>query len=474
MRELRCLTKYCRFFCLVLTALTIGIVQAQGASTPSQNTGTYPAQSTPPFTTYMPLVMKQYPPPPPIFGVHMSTINNTNGLQQAIDGGARWVRQNAFDWDRIEPMRTNPPTYRWEFVDQASLQNAAQNGLTMIAIIQFAPSWAQQYPGSACGPIHQDQFDEFAQFLSALVNRYKNPPYNVKYWEIGNEPDAPRVYERVIYGCWGQPGDPYYGGRYYGEMLKHAYPAIKAADPAARVLIGGLLLDCDPDHPPAGKDCTSSRFLEGILQAGGGPYFDTVSFHAYTYYIAPGQMTNGNWPGSTTAVPQKVAFLRSVLGGHGYSDKGLMNTEAALLCTTATSYCFDMQGVYVPRAYTEALSLGLQAQVYFDMRGTWRYSGLLQPDLTPKPVYYTYQAAAARMSQVEYIGPASGYPAGVQGYTFRKNDLTGYVDVIWTASGQRVVVILPSGATAYDRYGTPVSTPGMVELIYAPVYVERP
>ena len=38
--------------------------------------------------------------------------------------------------------------------------------------------------------------------------------------------------------------DPYYGGGYYAEMLKIVYPQIKAADPEAQILIGGLLLFC--------------------------------------------------------------------------------------------------------------------------------------------------------------------------------------------------------------------------------------
>jgi len=78
--------------------------------------------------------------------------------------------------------------------------------------------------------------------------------------------------------------DEYYGGGYYAEMLKAVYPAIKEADPQAQVLIGGLLLDCDPTHPPEGKDCKPSKFLEGILKNDGGDYFDIISFHGYPPY----------------------------------------------------------------------------------------------------------------------------------------------------------------------------------------------
>ena len=89
--------------------------------------------------------------------------------------------------------------------------------------ILFTPAWAQKYPGVACGPISEDALDDFAEFMAALVSRYSQPPYNVRYWEIGNEPDIDRtlVDSQSIYGCWGEKDDPYYGGKYYGEMLKH-------------------------------------------------------------------------------------------------------------------------------------------------------------------------------------------------------------------------------------------------------------
>ena len=42
--------------------------------------------------------------------------------------------------------------------------------------------------------------------------------------------------------------------------------------------------------------------------------------------------------------------------------------------------------MYVPRAYAEALALGLEGQIYYSMiNEEWRHTGLILPDLTPKP-----------------------------------------------------------------------------------------
>src|SRR5512145_713220 len=133
--------------------------------------------------------------------------------------------------------------------------------MKMIAIIGSTPTWALK-SGYTCGAVSQAALEEFGDFVFDAVQRYSAPPYNVKYWELWNEPDV------VNYlGCWGDEADPYYGGSYYAEMLKVAYPKIKAADPEAQVLTGGLLLDCDPVNPPENlqipgtpKNCTSARF----------------------------------------------------------------------------------------------------------------------------------------------------------------------------------------------------------------------
>jgi hypothetical protein len=261
----------------------------------------------------------------------------------------------------------------------------------------------------------------------------------------------------------------------YGKMLQYAYPAIKAADPEAKVLIGGLLLDCDPENPPAGKDCAAGRFLEGILEAGGGPYFDVVSFHAYSYYGGTiGDMTNPNWEGSSTGVAEKVAFLRRVLGDYGCAEKTLMNTEAALLCPEDTGDCRDTQASYVSKAYADAIRLGLRAQVYYAMTGSWRHSGLLEPALTPKPVYYAYQAAASFLSGATYVGPVSDYPANVVGHAFRRPGSGATVDLVWLSDGSSLYVSLPGGASAYDQYGNLITSSGAVALGYAPVYIVRP
>jgi hypothetical protein len=419
-----------------------------------------------------------------VFGIQMHpAIQDSTGLQEALALNPSWIRFSAFHWDEIEPVRTEPPTYDWSAVRETSLLNAATGGMEMVAIVQYTPDWAQKVPGVYCGPIVEDRLDEFAQFLDALVRRYSVPPYNIKYWELGNEPDVSPslVPAHSIFGCWGDENDPYYGGRYYGHMLEVAYPAIKAADPQAQVLVGGLLLDCDPRVPGACQGAHGAlppQFLDGILVAGGGAYFDLLSFHAYSLFDAAqgeGHMYNSNWPGAVTSTPEKTAFLRERLAAYGYAGKPLMNTESALLCSLPSDACFSTQAAYVPRAYAEALALDLDAQFYFALvNDGWHYTGLLSPDLTPRPAYGAYQAANNFLSAVEYLGEAGGYVVGVEGYSFRKRDGSGTIDMIWSVDTNPVEVSLPVEGAVYDMSGTYLGSGGVYLVDWRPVYVVWP
>jgi hypothetical protein len=452
-----------------MIGLFFGLILFAGSGQPAH---TQEAADSNSKQTYLPIITHNYVYLPlfSIFGAQMNVvINEAEGLSQAVHGGVYWVRFDAFDWDRIEPLPTVPSTFHWENVDEDSLLQASQNGLNVIAVVKYTPDWAQKIPGSACGPIKSTALAEYAEFLTALVNRYKNPPYNIKYWELGNEIDAPGN-GRSVFGCWGDGGDPYFGGEYYAQMLQAAYPAIKAADPQAQVLLGGLLLD-NPHEVPY----TMTRFFEGVLRGGGGPFFDLVNFHSYSYFTGtPGLIYNPNWPGSSTALPEKVAFLKTILNRYGWGNKPLINTEVALYCDVDTGPCFETQAVFTARAYAEGIALGLHGLVYYALKSEHRFTGLLRPDNTPRPSYLAFKTAASFLTQARYRGPVNGYPAGIFGHSYWPQ-VGNSIDVIWTTDGAPQSVPLPSGAAAFDRYGTllPI-VEDKISVDYGPVYIQKP
>ena len=441
-----------------------------------------------PSVLYLPLVMRNFPLQT-LFGAEMDQLTSGGGLDQMAAANISWTRRNAVLWSSVKPTEG---TYNWGALSglESELQNASEKGMRVILIVRSTPQWARKIAGSGpyCGPIHPDKLPAFGSFMHELVARYSVPPYNVKYWELWNEPDIdPSIfgYGDSIYGCWGDQSDSHYGGGYYAEMLKAAYPQIKAADPQAQVLVGGLLLDCDP-RPEAGcaavgHSSVPGKFLEGILINNGAPYFDGVSFHAYDYYFGQsGQYGNSNWQSAWNTTGSvliaKAQFIQGLLGQYGVSGKFLMNTESALLCNACSndSVFETTKAYYVAQAYSAAIAKGLRANIWYSVMG-WQNSGLLNPDLSPRPAYTAFQFARSELRDAAFAGDITGSDIGdassVKGYKFNRGDRR--IWVLWSLDGAAHSINLPGvPLTAWDALGNPVTPAVSMNVTLNPLYLE--
>jgi hypothetical protein len=63
-------------------------------------------------------------------------------------------------------------------------------GIQMLVTIELANAWAVDDPAIPCGPIAPEHMGDLVNFLQELVSRYRQSPYNVRFWEIDNEPDS--------------------------------------------------------------------------------------------------------------------------------------------------------------------------------------------------------------------------------------------------------------------------------------------
>ena len=428
-----------------------------------------------------------------VWGLQLHKVPTDKQLQLLGDAQAGWMRDVFFKWDMLQPERTESPEYNWESVDDDMIVQVTSSGVKPIPITLYSPLWAQKYPGYACGPISEEALSDFGEFIGEMVNRYSAPPYDIKYYEFGNEPDISRnhVGGSSFYGCWGEEEDNnYYGGKYYAEMLKVVYPKMKKTNPNAKLVIGGLLMDCDPINPPENppdsgslKDCTPSRFLEGILEAGGGDYFDAVSFHAYDYYIGEyGKYANGNWHSQwdTTGpvLSQKVGYLRSLLDSYGYPEKELFNTEVALICgrdgkepICLTDDFQNTKANYLVQAYAQAIDKKLTANIWYSDKG-WRGTNIIDANNEPLPAYDAFVFNQQMLSGSNYLGKIGGLPS-LEGYKF--TDQTRDIWLLWSKNIDAENIQLPRSPDAiYDVYGNQLPLPG-AELTYsidvAPIYI---
>ena len=427
--------------------------------------------------------------PPSLFGVDLYQINDYFGVDEMAAAGAYWVRPRGVFWSEVQPVEGQGPDWTALAGLEIELDNAQAQGMQVILPVSSTPDWALKPDVSeeptSCGPIAEEYLDDFGQFMFDLVSRYKD---QVKYWELGNEPDIDPDLVPVDsrYGCWGDEDDDFYGGGYYAQMLEIAYTRIKQADPQAQVLVGGLLLDCDPVNVcPQEK---SAKFLQGILNNGGGAFFDGISYHAYDHYLgAPGQYFNSNWNSSwDTTGPVggvKASYLKSVLSDAGVSGKYLFNTEASVVCIGDGSVCDDVfqttKANYLAQSFGNAFKAGLRGNLWFSSRQGWRNTDLLTGSDPQYPAYYAYQFAQSILYQAEYVGVVK-QSAGVMGYEFRLNDCPNPGETcrlwqVWSLDGGNHLIELPDLPYAvYDVDGDALAATLQQTITLEPVYIQLP
>jgi hypothetical protein len=415
-------------------------------------------------------------------------------LTRATDLQVGWVRLNKrVSWRALQPNEGDPIQWQLlaDFEDELRALKAA--GITPIVIVDDHPLWAtvdevgNDGLPSHCAAIRSDKLQAFAFFVRSLVARYKAPEFDVHYWELGNEPDVDPILvpSTSVFGCWGDIQDPFYGGERYGEMLKVVVPQIRAEDPKAKVLLGGLLLDRpETTDPNKGRP---ELFLQGILTAGGGPYFDILAYHAYPSYVDlkyDHDLNAGPWTSWGGNVLGKAAYLRQTAAAFGVT-KPLFLDETGLMCSEYYDWCnppdarfYDMQASHLVRTFVRGIGGDIMGFVWYTLDGPgWRYTGLLDADQNPKPVYIAYDQLTHQLYYARYLGLAD-YGPGLEAYAFQRGDQR--VHVVWAVEDQPLTISVPQSRfiAAYDRDGnpispTPVGSDYQVGVGFEPVYLIR-
>ena len=386
----------------------------------------------------------------PTFGLE---IVNPASLEK-VDGGVGepnnyWVHKNGLMWSEVQK---DGPNSNWDVNHVKGLDNYIETvsaaGMEMILVIRSTPTWAQKYPGYFCGPMGESSIDEFAAFVNETVTRYSQPPFNVRYYEIWNEPDDIRQenLEKKPFGCWAEPYDEQgFGGGYYGQMLKQVYPALKAASQNAQLVIGGLLLPADPEDELWSqiefKDeqyedgfiyANMSKFFKGILEEcytnGDGRCFDIVNFHGYANYILDSNIfeierlegTPPQWEERGGVVEGKLNYLRELMTEYGV-DKPIILTEAALRGTIVPDYdpVFEASKAdYVVWLYTRNMAKGIYATTWYHLDNYgWGRSGLLDRNNNPLPAYHAYTVLTDMLDGAVYHKDIS-LGEGILGFEF--------------------------------------------------------
>ncbi|MGB8407104.1 MAG: cellulase family glycosylhydrolase [Mycobacterium sp.] len=274
-------------------------------------------------------------------------------------------------WTFIEPQNG---TYDWSQMDM--IINAAQaRGMSIVGTITGNPSW----DGKA--GVGQPNAQAYAGFAAAVASRYST---QISAFEIWNEENSQGFFASSQ------------AAAAYTAVLKAAYTAIKAVDPTATVIAGGL---ASVANIP-GINESPENFLSKILADGAAGYFDAIAYHPYNLET---QLSAG--AGLAESPLNQLNALRADLNSYGLNGIQIWATEYGEpttpgLATTAQQAAYIQNFVVEWQALSKTLNLG-PAYLY-----TVRDSasgalndennyGLFYSDGTPKP-------AALVVAQLEY------------------------------------------------------------------------
>src|SRR3954463_5441001 len=174
-------------------------------------------------------------------GINLSLPFSAADVQNVRDSGSKTAR--FFMFTTNDPAQFDGP-----------VADLAQIGVKPVFVVVGDP---------AAPPVGASAIAGYASFISKAAAHFRG---RVAGWEIWNEEDAPKWWPGM------PPLDEDHPDRdaaQYVPLLKASYAAVKAADPSAPVVLGGL----------TGNDY---KFVASVYDNGGAGAFDVVATHTDT------------------------------------------------------------------------------------------------------------------------------------------------------------------------------------------------
>lgn len=297
-------------------------------------------------------------------------------------GGTQPVENGAFNWSASDPV----------------IKGASEAGIEVLPFLYGAPSWAvavdRHYRSPVTLPVKNGrQRTAWANFVTQVVLRYgpegsfwkENPavPFHpIWAWQIWNEENFEYFVARP------NPAD-------YGKLVKLSYSTIKALDPSARIILGGMFArPKEAEYKVKPKLAYfATDFIQKMYRSTPGikSSFNGFALHPYTReyrYLGP-----------------EIEEVRAVMKANHDAGKGLWITELGwssqpetrsnLFAKGLNGQTRELKGAF--RVLTKNQRKWRLRQVYWfsvdDVQGACNFcngSGLFSQPFTPKPAWYAY------------------------------------------------------------------------------------
>jgi hypothetical protein len=265
-------------------------------------------------------------------------------------------------------------TLDWSSIDK-TVNSAAARNIAVVGMVNSTPRWAvvsggQYLSSQPASPA------AYADFVAKFVQRYAGKIAAVEIW---NEPNA------VTF--WTPTPNP----AAYTELLKAAYPKVKAVDPSVVVVSAGL----GAVQSFGSLTINPVAYLTQMYAAGAKPFFDAMSFHPYLYTL---NFSAG--VGKTNSPVQQLMDMRQVMIANGDANKKIWATEYGQPASSGgeakeNDYIADILLKWQEMPYTGPMFIYTTRDRQTGSTSAQSTFGIYHTDWTPKTAQQTVKAGAS-------------------------------------------------------------------------------
>lgn len=364
-----------------------------------------------------------------MFGMCTNTVyTDYENLQNA---GVSMVRSD-LDWEDVEVTADN---FAIPSDILAGIEEANSHNIDTIVVFN-SHTWPSfyEYTGTSLHPNSgfprtDAQIAEFVEYVEYVVTALKG---KVTYYELFNETNF------MSYSiCTGAE---------YVKLLKYVYPAIKAIDPDANLVMGG----------PSGY---SLYYIETILAAGGADYLDYICTHPYVYPSSP----------ESAGFDTDLNSLNTIIAR--YTDKAMPIIFSEIgwsSCENSRGNTEQEKAQYFTRAFAMASAAGNVERItlyregsngnLLDLESRWgAFNRESSATLgTANPMAVALNNFTAMMNKYTFNSKVT-LAEGLYAYKYEGESTDMYM--LWTDDTDYTASITASDTSVkvYDIYGNPVS-----------------
>ncbi len=294
--------------------------------------------------------------------------------------GVNWVKIDV-PWADIE---REEGVFQFESLD-AMVAAMDRANVNIMLNIYAAPDWSRarhieklnSQMRDYSGP--PEDLKRLGSFLANLVTRYAGLVDAYEIWKSPNllrfwlSPVYHRAPEKTADGEYGIPDEIQLGAEYYVSLLKVAYDTIKAHDPQALVISGGLAPVGFSDHY---NSIETGAFLSEMLRRGAAEFSDGIGAIFSASAVPPLMRCCVKPPGVDSHyesfmqyILDLLDFYQEILRSNGHSDMPIFLTQFGWGTREGTNLAIPSSGyewlnytsqaeqaLYVTQAYRAAQS----------------------------------------------------------------------------------------------------------------------